>query len=158
MASYRGNGPVVPHPLLDKMVASSSGGGAGPAFVVGCLALMTRGEATEAMTKGHIVVVTVAAQAWSLLSASCLTLTTRGGATWALSRWQGGSGSGACPAFVAGLLCVEVEDKRGIWSTTGGNRHAQPARTLVEWFWRQNGESFSPAINMCECHTTNENS
>jgi hypothetical protein len=129
-----------------------------------CLALTTRGEATEAMTTGRIVAVTVAAQARRLLSASCLTLTTRGGATGALSRWQGGSGGGACPAFVAGLLGVEVEDKRGIRLATGGNRRAQPARTLMQWFWRkmrrviQNGESFSPAINMCECHTTNQNS
>jgi len=87
----------------------------------------TRGEATEATTKGCIVVVTVAVQARRLLSA-CLTLTTRGGATGALSRLQGGSGGGAGPAFVFSLLGV-VEDKRGSRLATGGNRRAQPART-----------------------------
>ena len=56
---------------------------------------------------------------------ACLTLTTRRGATGALSRWQGGSGGGAGPAFVAGLLGVEVEDKLATW----GNRSAQPVRT-----------------------------
>ena len=76
------------------------------------------------MTKGCIVVVTVTAQARRSLLA-CLMLTTRGGATGALSRWQGGSGGGAGPAFVAGLLGVKVKDK----SATGGNRRAQPVRT-----------------------------
>jgi hypothetical protein len=33
--TYRGNGPVVPH--LETTVASSSGGGASPAFIVGLL-------------------------------------------------------------------------------------------------------------------------
>ena len=96
-----------------------------------CLASMTRGEATEeATTKGRIVVVTVAAQARRSLSA-CLTLTTRrgGGATGVLSRWQSGSGGGAGLAFVVVLLGVEVEDKRGSWLATGGNRRAQPAHT-----------------------------
>jgi hypothetical protein len=46
-----------------------------------------------------------------------------------MSRWQGGSGSGAGLAFVVGLLGVEVEDKRGSWSAIGGNRRAQPAHT-----------------------------
>ena len=37
MATYRGNGPVIPH--LETTVASSSGGGAGPAFIVGLLGI-----------------------------------------------------------------------------------------------------------------------
>jgi hypothetical protein len=46
-----------------------------------------------------------------------------------LSRWQGGSDGGAGLAFVVGLLGVEVEDKRGSWLATGGNRRAQPVHT-----------------------------
>ena len=45
-----------------------------------------------------------------------------------MSRLQGGSGGGAGPAFVFGLLGV-VGDKRGSRLATGGNRHAQPAHT-----------------------------
>ncbi len=40
MATYRGNGPVVPH--LDTMAVSSSGGSAGLAFVVGLLGVAVK--------------------------------------------------------------------------------------------------------------------
>jgi len=136
-----------------------------------CLALMTRGKATEATTKGRIVVVTVAAQTRRSLKA-CSTLTTRGGATGALSQWQGGSGSGADPAFVAGLLGIKVENKRGSGLATEGNRRAQHARSsgrcaveigamvmAKDVQGRPEWQVISPAINtMHECHITNQNS
>ena len=98
---------MVPH--LDMTAASSTSDGAGPAFVVSLLGVDDKRGSNRGNDK--IVVVTVAAQARRSLLA-CLTLTTRLRATGTLVQWQGGSGGGAGPAFVAGLLGVEVEDKR----------------------------------------------
>ena len=49
MASYRGNRPVVPH--LDTTAASSSGDGAGPAFVVGLLGIDDKRGSNRANNK-----------------------------------------------------------------------------------------------------------
>jgi hypothetical protein len=61
-----------------------------------------------------------------------LTLTTRGGATGAFLRWQGGSGGGAGPAFVVGLLGVASRSRtRGAVGRQQGATQARttPART-----------------------------
>ena len=110
--------------------------------LLACLVSTSRGEATEAMTKSRIVVVTVAAQAWRSLSA-CLLLAKRGSnrgnratsqgcskVPLSLSRWQGGSGGGAGPVVV-GLLGVQVKNKRGSRQQSALSRNF-------------------PAINTCE--------
>ena len=52
MATYRGNGPVVSH--LETTAASSSGGGASPAFIVGLLGVnVKRGSNRRNDQKSH---------------------------------------------------------------------------------------------------------
>ena len=100
---------MVPH--LDMTVTSSSGDGAGPAFVLSLLGIGDKRGSNRGNDKR--------------LHCSChgdgtspafvvglLDVDDKMGATGTLVRWQGGSGGGAGPAVVAGLLGVEVEDKR----------------------------------------------
>ena len=119
--------------------------------LLACLVSTSRGEATEAITKSRIVVVTVAAQAWRSLSA-CLLLAKRGSnrgnratsqgcskVPLSLSRWQGGSGGVAGPVCCRSAWC-RGQGQEG-QSATGGNMGAKPARTLgrrlVRWFWHR---------------------
>ena len=130
------------------------------------MASTTRGEATEATTKrSHCSCHgggTSLAFVVGLLDADNKKGGNRGVVT--VAGWQRRRRR---PAFVAGLLGVEVEDKLA----TGGNRRAQPVRTpgrcaieigamVLAQMRRviQNGESLFPAINVCEFHITNQNS
>ena len=116
---------MVPH--LDMTVTSSSGDGAGPAFVLSLLGIgdkrgSNRGNDKRLHCSCHGDG-TSPAFVVGLLDVD----NKRGGnrGVVVVAGWQGGSGGGAGPAFVAGLLGVKIKDK----SATGGNRCTQPVRT-----------------------------
>jgi hypothetical protein len=143
LATYRGNGHVIPH--LDVMAASSSGSGAGPAFVVGMLGIddkrggnrgsdkrlhcSCRGGGTGPAFFVGLLDVDNKRGATGATRATGATSQGRNKVALSLSRCQGGKGSGTGLSFVVGLL--GFKDKRGAATGNSGNCGLGPSRTQL---------------------------